>query len=56
MGINATAKFQLIGKDGNAVSGAYTIGNNMRGTLLECTAIPELKVHARKVAAELLGK
>jgi uncharacterized NAD(P)/FAD-binding protein YdhS len=56
MGINATPKFQLIGKDGNAVSGAYTIGNNMRGTLLECTAIPELKVHAKKVAAELLGK
>ncbi len=55
MGINATPKFQLIGKNGNPVSGAYTIGNNMRGTLLECTAIPELKVHAKKVAAELLG-
>jgi uncharacterized NAD(P)/FAD-binding protein YdhS len=55
MGVNATPKFQLIGKNGNPVSGAYTIGNNMRGTMLECTAIPELKVHAKKVAAELLG-
>lgn len=55
MGINATPKFQLIGKNGSTVSGAYTIGNNMRGTLLECTAIPELKVHAKIVATELLG-
>jgi uncharacterized NAD(P)/FAD-binding protein YdhS len=55
MGVNATPKFQLIGKDGAQVNGAYTIGNNMRGTLLECTAIPELKVHAKKVAEQLLG-
>jgi uncharacterized NAD(P)/FAD-binding protein YdhS len=55
MGIKATTKFQLIGKDRIPVKGAYTIGNNMRGTMLECTAIPELKVHAKKVAAELLG-
>jgi hypothetical protein len=46
----------LIGTNGLPVEGAYTIGNNMRGTLLECTAIPELKVHAIKVAQLLSGE
>jgi uncharacterized NAD(P)/FAD-binding protein YdhS len=55
MGVKATPKFQLIGKDGIPVKGAFTIGNNMRGTLLECTAIPELKVHSKIVAQQLLG-
>lgn len=54
LGLQTTPQFNLVGKDGIEVVGAYTIGNTMRGTLLECTAIPELKVHAKLVAEQLL--
>jgi uncharacterized NAD(P)/FAD-binding protein YdhS len=54
LGLRATPHFNLVGKDGIEVVCAYTLGNTMRGTLLECTAIPELKVHAKLVAEQLL--
>jgi uncharacterized NAD(P)/FAD-binding protein YdhS len=54
LGLQATPQFNLVGKDGIEVLGAYTIGNTMRGVMLECTAIPDLKVHAKLVAEQLL--
>ena len=51
IGLQVVNKFQLVGKSNEPVEGAFAMGNLLRGELLECTAIPELKIHAKEVAA-----
>jgi uncharacterized NAD(P)/FAD-binding protein YdhS len=40
---------------GGAVGWLFTLGAPMKGTLWECTAIPEIRVHAANLAVKLLA-
>ena len=53
-GILTTLNGKLVDEDGMANNRLYTIGPPMKSTLLECTAMPEIRVQAMELAALLL--
>lgn len=48
-----TETFQILKADGSRHSRLFTLGVNLKGELWESTAIPELRVHAEKLALNL---
>jgi uncharacterized NAD(P)/FAD-binding protein YdhS len=55
IGMDVTAKWTLINKDGKENPTLYTLGGNLRGLLWETTAIPELKVQSALLARQIVA-
>ncbi len=53
LGVLAQADGQLLGADGRPHPGLYAIGSLLRGNLWECTAMPEIRVAAHRLAVRL---
>lgn len=53
LGLLAQADGRLIGEDGQLQAGLYAIGSLLRGNLWECTAMPEIRSAADKLATLL---
>jgi uncharacterized NAD(P)/FAD-binding protein YdhS len=51
LGLATTADGRLVGADGEALEGLFTVGPARKGTLWESTAIPEIRAQAAQVAA-----
>jgi len=54
MGIEATPTGQVLNREGEVSSFLYTIGSNLKGVLWESTAVPELRVQAKRLAEEIV--
>jgi len=50
MGVEVTDSFELVGADGTPTPGLWALGPIMRGTFWECTAVPDIRVHAATLA------
>lgn len=55
LGVAARPDGNLLGADGRPRPGLYAIGSLLRGNLWECTALPEIRAAARRLA-NLLGE
>jgi uncharacterized NAD(P)/FAD-binding protein YdhS len=53
LGIDADTAGRVMRADGSAEAGLRVIGTLLRGTLWECTALPEIRAMAAKFAREL---
>ncbi|MFC5438574.1 hypothetical protein [Rhodanobacter ginsenosidimutans] len=53
LGIVAEADGRLLDADGNPQPGLYGIGSPLRGNLWECTAMPEIRGAANRLAQTL---
>lgn len=53
LGVAAEPDGQLLDADGNAQPGLYGIGSLLRGNLWECTAMPEIRTAASRLAQTL---
>ncbi|WP_266182551.1 FAD/NAD(P)-binding protein [Dyella humicola] len=51
LGVLARADGQLLGESGEPQGGLYAIGSLLRGNLWECTAMPEIRIAAHRLAA-----
>ena len=54
LGITTTPQGELVGGNGQVVSGMYTLGPPRRGELWESTAVPELRQQAQELASHIL--
>ena len=54
LGISTTPQGELVGGNGQVVSGMYTLGPPRRGELWESTAVPELRQQAQELASHIL--
>lgn len=55
LGVAAEADGQLLDAEGQPQPGLYGIGSLLRGNLWECTAMPEIRAAAHRVAHTLVG-
>ena len=55
LGIRVSAENEVIAADGHVVRGLYYVGPWLRARDWEATAVPELRGHARRLAARLAG-
>lgn len=53
LGLAAEADGRLVNAEGQAQQNLYAIGSLLRGNLWECTAMPEIRAAADKLAAQL---
>jgi uncharacterized NAD(P)/FAD-binding protein YdhS len=53
LGVLAKADGQLLGASAEPQRGLYAIGSLLRGNLWECTAMPEIRIAAHRLAAQL---
>jgi uncharacterized NAD(P)/FAD-binding protein YdhS len=56
LGIEFDEGYRVTGRDGSPVSGLYYIGPMLKARYWEAIAVPELRVHAFKLASVLLGQ
>lgn len=54
LGLQTDTTLRLLGADGHADGKLYLLGAMARGSLWECGAMPEIRVHARTIAQQLL--
>jgi uncharacterized NAD(P)/FAD-binding protein YdhS len=54
LGITTTPQGELVGGNGQVVSGVYTLGPPRRGELWESTVVPELRQQAQELANQIL--
>lgn len=54
LGIDALPNGAVVGRDGEAAGVLWTLGPPLRGALWEVTAVPEIRVQARRLARILL--
>jgi uncharacterized NAD(P)/FAD-binding protein YdhS len=55
LGLDVAPDGALVGADGRASGRLFTLGPARKGSLWETTAVPELRVQARELAARLLA-
>ena len=55
MGLDATADFALINRENQVSATFYTFATAHKGVLWECTAMPDIRAQAEKLAKILLG-
>lgn len=55
LGVSAAADGQLLDADGVPRPGLYAIGSLLRGNLWECTAMPEIRAAAHRLATQLVA-
>ena len=53
MGLEVTDTLQIIGDGGAITPRAWALGPIVRGVFRECTAVPDIRVQARTIAAEV---
>ena len=53
MGVEVTPLLQVTRRDGTAAPGLWALGPIVRGVFWECTAVPDIRVQAQAVAAEI---
>lgn len=56
LGLDATPDGALIGRDGRASDRLFTLGTALKGILWETTAIPEIRVQAKKLSDLIAGE
>lgn len=54
LGVDVTDAFQVIDLDGRAASNFWALGPVVRGVFWECTAVPDIRVQAARLAAEVV--
>lgn len=54
LGLEATAEGAVVARDGKASSLLYTLGPLQKGILWETTAVPEIRLQARRLALHLI--
>ena len=55
LGVSCLPTGEVLGADGQVVTGFFTVGPPRKGVLYETTAIPEIRVQAAEVARALVG-
>jgi uncharacterized NAD(P)/FAD-binding protein YdhS len=50
LGLDVTPALQAIDRGGDAAPNLWAIGPVVRGALWECTAVPDIRVHAERTA------
>jgi uncharacterized NAD(P)/FAD-binding protein YdhS len=50
LGLDVSDDFRVIAKDGRVSPGLWALGPIVRGVLLECTAVPDIRRHAAELA------
>jgi len=55
LGLEIDADYRLLGRDGETASGLFYVGPMLKARYWESIAVPELRVHAAKLAARLLA-
>lgn len=53
LGVNVTDDFEVLDRQGDAISGLYCLGPLLRGHLWEITAVPELRTAAKALSHRL---
>jgi uncharacterized NAD(P)/FAD-binding protein YdhS len=53
MGLEVTDALEIIGEDDRTTPRAWALGPIVRGVFWECTAVPDIRVQARMIAAEV---
>ena len=56
LGLDAGPDLALIGRDGTATEGLWGIGPVLRGAFWECTAVPDIRVDAERLAARIAAR
>lgn len=56
IGILTTSNYQTLGKEGQEVNDLFYIGPMLKASYWEAIAVPELRVHAAKLAMEILDR
>ncbi len=56
LGLRATARGEVLRHHGGIVGWLHTLGAPLKGDLWECTAIPEIRLQAAEIAAQLLNR
>lgn len=56
LGLQVTDRLALVGRNGDTVPGAWALGPIVRGVFWECTAVPDIRVQARTVAADVAAR
>lgn len=54
LGLQALASGQLLNDQQQPVPGLFTLGSTLRGTLWECTAVPEIREQAKRIATQIM--
>jgi uncharacterized NAD(P)/FAD-binding protein YdhS len=55
LGIDATPEGLVLGSEGTPIDWLSTLGPTLKGNLWETTAVPEIRVQAKNLAARLIG-
>lgn len=53
LGLDVTDELQLVGEGGDPVPGLWAIGPIVRGAFWECTAVPDIRSDARRLATQV---
>ena len=53
LGISVTEALQVVDAEGRAASDLWALGPIVRGVFWECTAVPDIRVQAQKLAAQV---
>ena len=53
MGLDVTARLQLLDANGQRTPGVWALGPLVRGVFWECTAVPDIRQQARTIATEV---
>jgi uncharacterized NAD(P)/FAD-binding protein YdhS len=54
LGVDVTDAFQVVDSEGRAAANFWALGPVVRGVFWECTAVPDIRVQASRLAAEVV--
>jgi uncharacterized NAD(P)/FAD-binding protein YdhS len=53
LGLDVTDRFELVGRSGTVTPSLWALGPIVNGAFWECTAVPDIRVHAQALATQL---
>lgn len=53
LGLDVTDRFEIVGKSGAVTPSLWALGPIINGAFWECTAVPDIRVHAQALATQL---
>jgi uncharacterized NAD(P)/FAD-binding protein YdhS len=56
MGLDVTVTLEVVDRDGRPVPRLWALGPLVRGIFWECTAVPDIRVQAREISAQIAAK
>jgi uncharacterized NAD(P)/FAD-binding protein YdhS len=56
LGLDVTETLEVVDRDGRPVPHLWALGPLVRGIFWECTAVPDIRVQAREISAQIAGK